>query len=57
MLKTLAIQIKEGRTFSKKFGSDSMAIIFNESAINAMGMKNPIGKIITCGDNTDILLE
>ncbi len=46
MIKTLAIQMKEGRTFSRNFGSDSMAIIFNQSAINAMGIKEPIGKIV-----------
>ncbi len=44
MIKTLDIKMKEGRTFSRDFGSDSLAIIFNQAAINIMGFKNPIGK-------------
>ena len=47
MLKTLDIQMKEGRTFSKDFGTDSSAIIFNQAAIEIMGLKNPIGKTVT----------
>ena len=46
MLKTLDIKMQEGRTFSREFGSDSSAIIFNQSAINAMGIKDPIGKVV-----------
>jgi ABC-type antimicrobial peptide transport system permease subunit len=40
----LGMKIKEGRSFSKEFGSDSLAIMLNEAAVRAMGMKNPIGK-------------
>jgi putative ABC transport system permease protein len=46
LLKTLGIDVKEGRSFSRKFGSDDSNIIFNEAAIDIMGLKNPIGKII-----------
>lgn len=45
-LKTLGIQLKEGRNFSKDFGADSSAIIFNEAAINIMGLKDPVGKTV-----------
>ncbi|MFZ0454163.1 MAG: ABC transporter permease [Ignavibacteriaceae bacterium] len=56
LIKTLDINIKEGRSFSKKFGSDSTAIIFNETAIKTMGLKNPIGKIINLwGVNRQII--
>lgn len=44
LAEVLGIQLKEGRSFSKDFSSDSSAIILNESAIAAMGMKDPIGK-------------
>jgi ABC-type antimicrobial peptide transport system permease subunit len=44
---TFGIRIKEGRFFSKKFKSDDAKIIFNEAAIKAMGMDNPIGKKIS----------
>lgn len=40
---TFNMQIVEGRAFSKKFGSDNQ-LILNEAAIQAMGLKNPVGK-------------
>ncbi len=43
-IETLSIQMAEGRSFSKDFASDSTAIIFNETAIKIMGLKDPIGK-------------
>ena len=52
MLETIGISMKEGRTFSKSFGSDSTKIIFNQAAIEFMGMKNPIGKTVKLSDST-----
>jgi len=46
LIETLGLKIKEGRSFSRKFGADSTAIVFNETAIKAMGLKNPIGKTV-----------
>jgi putative ABC transport system permease protein len=46
LIETLGLKLESGRTFSKDFGSDSSAIIFNEAAIKAMGLKDPIGKIV-----------
>jgi len=43
---TFGIQLKEGRSFSKSFESDESKIIFNEAAIKAMGIDEPIGKNI-----------
>lgn len=43
-LETLGMEMKEGRFFSRDFRSDSAKIIFNEAAIKAMGLKDPIGK-------------
>ncbi len=43
---TLGVEIKEGRTFSREYGSDTSKIIFNEAGIKAMGMKDPLGKTI-----------
>jgi len=47
-LKTLGINIKEGRYFSKDFGSDSAAAVINEAAVRELGWNNtnPIGKTI-----------
>lgn len=47
MIETLGISLKEGRTFSKDFGADSSAIIFNEAAVKYMGLTDPIGKMVT----------
>jgi predicted permease len=43
---TMNLQTAEGRTFSKSF-ADSTSVIFNEAAIKAMGIKNPVGKIVS----------
>ena len=42
---TVGIKIKEGRNFSDNANMRN-EIVFNESAISAMGLKNPIGKKI-----------
>ncbi len=50
LIETLKIEMAEGRSFSKDFSSDSSAIVFNETAIKIMGLKNPIGKIVRFWD-------
>ncbi len=45
-IETLGINIREGRAFSREFGTDNSAIIFNETAIKSMGLTNPVGKTI-----------
>lgn len=47
LIETLDIKMKDGRSFSRKFGSDSAGIIFNEAAIENMGITNPLGKTVT----------
>ncbi len=50
------IEMKEGRTYAKDFGSDNSKIIFNEAAIKIMGFKDPIGKVINLwGENRQII--
>lgn len=46
LIETLGIDMVAGRTFSRNFSSDSSKLIFNEAAIEAMGLKNPVGKVI-----------
>lgn len=53
-IELLDIPLKEGRNFSKKFSQDSAKIIFNEAAIEVMGLKNPIGKKIRLWDELDM---
>jgi ABC-type antimicrobial peptide transport system permease subunit/AraC-like DNA-binding protein len=40
--KTIGWQLKEGRDFSKKFSTDSVAMILNEAAVKQIGMKKDI---------------
>jgi ABC-type antimicrobial peptide transport system permease subunit len=44
-LETVGIRLKEGRNFSQNANAEH-EIIFNETAIKAMGLKDPVGKII-----------
>ena len=41
---TLGMEIKSGRNFSRQFGTDSSAIIINESTASLLGYSDPIGK-------------
>ncbi|MFT3947804.1 MAG: ABC transporter permease [Agriterribacter sp.] len=55
LFETMNLQIAEGRMFSKDF-EDSSSIIFNQSAIVAMGLKNPVGKTVSLwGENKQII--
>jgi hypothetical protein len=57
LIETLGIQMAQGRTFSTRFSTDSSdAIIFNEAAIAAMGLENPVGKTVKFfGDDKQIV--
>lgn len=46
LIETYGMEIAEGRSFSRDFISDSAAIVFNENAIQFMGIKDPIGKTV-----------
>jgi putative ABC transport system permease protein len=35
--------LKQGRFFSKAYGTDSFAVVLNESAVQAMQLKDPVG--------------
>lgn len=47
LIETLGIKMAEGRSFSPDFGAENEGLIFNETAIKAMGITDPIGKKIT----------
>ena len=50
------IKMKEGRTFSERFRTDTAKIIFNEAAIDYMGLTDPIGKVVELwGDDVEII--
>jgi len=47
MIELFNIPVIKGRTFSQDFGADYNKIIFNQAAIDVMGLKDPIGREIT----------
>jgi putative ABC transport system permease protein len=44
--KTIGWEIKEGRDFSRQYGTDSLGLILNEAAVRFMGLKQPVGETI-----------
>jgi putative ABC transport system permease protein len=46
-IKTMHIQMLQGRDFSKEFATDSTNYIINETALKIIGYKNPLGKPLT----------
>jgi len=45
---TYGISVKQGRTFSEQYGTDSTkAFMLNEAAVKALGWKSPLGREIT----------
>ena len=51
-IETMGMHIKEGRSFTRNFGTDSAAIILNEAAVNSMHLKDPVGKTIVYGSES-----
>lgn len=49
-VKTMNLQLIAGREYSKKFASDSTGFIINETALKAMGFKDPVGQTINWGN-------
>ncbi len=52
-VETLGMDIIEGRNFSKEFGSDSSAVILNETAAKFFGWEDPLGKIVGQFDSNE----
>ncbi len=46
MVPTLGFRIVDGRNFSRELASDSAAVILNQSAVKALGLKQPLGAIL-----------
>lgn len=53
--KTIGASLASGRDFSRQF-SDSTNVLVNETAVKAMGLKSPLGTVITWGDNTSTIV-
>ena len=48
--KTLGLEVKEGRFFSKDFSTDSLSVVLNEKAVKELGLKNAIGSRLISPD-------
>ncbi len=46
MLEMLGIEMAAGRTFSKDMGTDGEGLIFNETAVQVMGLQHPVGTTV-----------
>lgn len=56
LIETVGVEIKEGRSFSKDFNTEQANLILNETAIEVMGLKDPIGKTIKLwGENKQVI--
>jgi putative ABC transport system permease protein len=42
----LGVKLVAGRFYSREFGSDSSAVLINETAVKSLGLKDPVGKFI-----------
>ncbi|SOE22046.1 FtsX-like permease family protein [Spirosomataceae bacterium TFI 002] len=56
LIETLNIDMAEGRSFSSDFGAEGDKLIFNETAIKAMGLQNPIGKKVNMWGEEKIIV-
>ena len=50
-VKTMKLQLKEGRDFSKEISSDSIGFLLNETAVDKIGFKNPVGQTMIWGNH------
>src|ERR1700683_656871 len=55
-VKTMKLQLKEGRDFSKDIASDSIGFILNETAVNKIGFKNPVGQAMIWGNHRGLVV-
>jgi len=56
LIETLGIQVADGRSFSKAYRTGDEGLIFNETAIKLMGLKNPVGtKVNMWGEERTII--
>ena len=52
-VKTLGMKVVQGRDFSRDFATDSNAVLVNKTAVEYMGLTDPIGKFIRDTDEED----
>jgi len=55
-LKTMKINLIEGRDFSSAFSSDTSSVIVNQKLVNELGLDKPIGKTIKIGPRPPVTI-
>ncbi|HVW95075.1 MAG TPA: ABC transporter permease [Mucilaginibacter sp.] len=54
LVKTMGLKIIEGRDIDLRvYPSDSAAILLNQASVKIMGLKHPVGQIVTQGEGKD----
>lgn len=48
-VKTMKLQLKEGRDFSRDYSVDSTGFLLNETAVQRIGWKEPVGQVMSWG--------
>ncbi|MGZ3874902.1 MAG: ABC transporter permease [Mucilaginibacter sp.] len=46
LMETMGLKTTQGRSFSRQYVADTAGVLFNETAIAAMGIKDPVGKTV-----------
>lgn len=54
-VKTMSMQIVEGRDFDERKASDSAGAIINQAMVKKLNIKDPVGKVITNGTKYTVL--
>lgn len=54
--KTMKIELLKGRTFSKAFSTDTVNYMLNESAVQAIGFEEPVGKFFRFGEKAGTIV-
>ncbi len=52
-IKTMGMEIVQGRNFSKDYGADSNAILITQTTAKMLGYTDPVGKMIYAPSNVD----
>jgi predicted permease len=55
-VKTLNLQLLEGRDFSRDLRSDSLEYILNETAVKKIGFTDPVGKSVVWGNRRGMVI-
>jgi hypothetical protein len=51
-VRTLKLQLKGGRDFSREYPTDSTGFMLNETAVSKIGLKDPVGQTILWGNHS-----